>query len=176
MTAVSPTLARPGFAFRWPLAAGGAALLMLAAAHGFEAMGYAPCTLCLRQREIYWAIAGVALLGTLALNRDGLRRYQPALIAVLGMLFLAEAWTAAFHAGVEWRWWPGPTACSGGGAVSAGALGDLLKRGGAHVVRCDQAAWRWLGLSMAGWNALIAFALAAFSAWASARTARLIRG
>lgn len=168
---------RHGFAFRWPLTAAAAALLMLGVAHAFEAMGYAPCDLCLRQRELYWAIAGVAIAGALALNREGWRRYQPALIAVLGILFLIQAWLAAYHAGVEWKWWPGPTHCSGRGAsVSSGAMGELLAGKSLHIVRCDQAAWRLLGLSMAGWNALAALALSVLSAVAAARAARAIRG
>lgn len=177
MSAVTEGRACPGYSFRWPLAGAAAALAMLGVAHAFEAAGYAPCELCLRQREIYWVVAGLAVLGALVLNRDGWRRYQPALIAVLGILFLAEAWTGVYHAGVEWRWWPGPTSCTGrGGAVTAGAMGDLLSGAKVHVIRCDQAAWRLLGLSMAGWNAVAAFGLAAVSAAASARTARAIRG
>lgn len=177
MTATVASYPHAGFTFRWPLAAAGAALLMLGAAHAFEAAGYAPCTLCLRQREIYWAIAAVAVAGLLVLNRHGLRRYQPALIAVIGMLFLAEAWAGAYHAGVEWRWWPGPTSCTGRtGGVSADAMGALLNGARVHAVSCDQAAWRLLGLSMAGWNALIALGLSIASAAAASRTARLFRG
>jgi disulfide bond formation protein DsbB len=32
-----------------------------------------------------------------------------------------------------------------------------------HVPRCDEAAWRFLGISLAGYNALISLALVAFA-------------
>jgi disulfide bond formation protein DsbB len=35
-------------------------------------------------------------------------------------------------------------------------------------VRCDEAAWRFLGLSLAGYNAVISFVLASIAAWAAA--------
>ena len=65
-----------------------------------------------------------------------------------------------YHAGVEWHWWAGPADCSGPltDLRSGGSLIDQLH--GVHVVRCDEAAWRFLGLSLAGYNVLISLALA----------------
>jgi disulfide bond formation protein DsbB len=60
-----------------------------------------------------------------------------------------------FHSGVEWKWWAGPTACTGSGGLSTG-LPDLSS----PVVMCDQPAIRILGLSLAGWNAVISLGLA----------------
>ncbi len=65
---------------------------------------------------------------------------------------------AIFHAGVEWHFWQGPTTCSGAAPVAVSDIMSALKT--AHVPRCDEAAWRFLGLSMAGWNALVALVLA----------------
>jgi disulfide bond formation protein DsbB len=77
---------------------------------------------------------------------------------------------ALFHAGVEWKWWPGPQECSGPlGDLTAG--GDLLSQlHNVSVVRCDEAAWRdpFGLLSLAGYNVLISLALAAIAAWGAA--------
>jgi disulfide bond formation protein DsbB len=133
---------------------------MLAIAHGFETFGHLPpCELCLHQREGYWIALAVALVGLLAAR---VWRVSPRAFALLlGLVFLGEAGLAAYHAGVEWRWWPGPASCTGGhGVVRPSDMLALLKGARIKVVQCDQAAWRLLGLSMAGWNALAAGGLA----------------
>jgi disulfide bond formation protein DsbB len=143
-----------------------AALGLLAAAHAFETFGHMPpCELCLKQRELYWAAAaaggGVLIAARLAPS------YPVARIgcALLALIFLGELGVAGYHAGVEWKFWPGPAACTGGPRVHV-TLADL--QAFAHgkrfeVVRCDQPAFRFLGLSMAGWNVLIALKLTALS-------------
>jgi disulfide bond formation protein DsbB len=145
----------------WPALAALASIIMLAAAHVFETFGgYAPCLLCLRQREVYWAALTVAVVG-LALVRLGRLRIE-VLALLLAALFAAGAIVAGFHAGVEWKWWPGPTSCSGGGAgVGAADLSDLLAGAKVRPPACDVAAWRLAGVSMAGYNALISAGLAA---------------
>ena len=46
--------------------------------------------------------------------------------------------------------------------------GPLLKQlQSIHVVRCDEAAWRFLGLSLAGYNALISAVLAVIAGWSA---------
>jgi disulfide bond formation protein DsbB len=88
---------------------------------------------------------------------------------ILGAYFfqyvLGSAGLAAYHAGVEWKWWPGPSDCSGP-ITGMGSATDLLRRMQSEiVVRCDDAAWRFLGLSLAGYNVLISIALAAVAGW-----------
>jgi len=79
------------------------------------------------------------------------------------MLF--SAGLGAYHAGVEWRWWAGPSDCSGP-MTDFTINGPLLKQlQSIHVVRCDEAAWRLFGLSLAGYNVLISLALAAIAAF-----------
>jgi disulfide bond formation protein DsbB len=64
---------------------------------------------------------------------------------------------ATYHAGVEWGFWPGPTACTGlGGDIS---FSDLSNLNAARVVPCDQVQFRFLGLSLAGYNALVSVAI-----------------
>ncbi len=173
-----PFAARLAWPVAWPVAAFAASALMLGAAHAFERFGgYAPCPLCHRQRELYWAALGLAsltLAGYAALSRAPARqRLRQAGCALLGLLFLVGAVVAGYHAGVEWGFWPGPGACAGGGGLEdltgAAVLDALDKR--EVVVACDEAAWRLLGVSMAGYNALISAALAGLS-FAAAMTPR----
>ncbi len=138
-----------------PLLAGGAvALACLAAAHASEVfLGLRPCELCLAQRQVYWAIAAAAvLLAALVRLRPGAG--APAL-AGLGLLFFGEAALAGYHAGVEWRFWPGPARCT----AAAADMQALLSGKTEKIVQCNVAAIRVLGLSMAGWNALLALGL-----------------
>lgn len=155
---------------RWPWAALAASLAMLGAAHAFETFGrLAPCELCLKERLAYWIAAGVAVAG-IVLSRTPAR--LPRLSsAVLALVFLASGALAAYHAGVEWKFWPGPASCTGGTVqVTAADLSRLLHGGPVGAPACDKAAWVFLGLSMAGWNALISLGLAALSLLAMARS------
>lgn len=140
---------------------------MLAAAHAFEVIGHmTPCTLCLKQREVYWLAAAVAAIGVASryskLDRLLIRLANLA----LAVLFFYEAVVAGFHAGVEWKWWPGPASCSGGHGVSAADLAALLHGGPRTMPACDTPAWVFVGLSMAGWNCLVALGLTAYSVFA----------
>lgn len=158
-----------GLLDRWRLAALVASAAMLATAHAFETFGgYAPCALCLRQREVYWVAAAVAAAFMALVRLPGGRRWRQASCWVLGAGFLFGAGLAAYHAGVEWKFWPGPTSCSGlAGGVDARAMGDLLAGARIRPPSCDAAAWSFAGLSMAGWNALASLGLAVLSAWAA---------
>ena len=147
----------------WPALALAASAAMLGTAHAFERIGgYAPCLLCLKQREVYWVAGGLALAGLLVLRLAPDRRLRPWFALGLGGIFLFGAGLAAYHAGAEWKWWPGPGACAGaGGSVSGLDMSGLLD--GTLKVKppaCDEAAWRLLGLSMAGWNVLVSLGLA----------------
>lgn len=148
----------------WPLVAAICALLVLGVAHGFETFGgLKPCHLCLEQRTVYWIAVAVGLIGWLV-GRFVKGKHVVAIASViLCLIFLYEAGLAAYHAGVEWKFWPGPQLCSGGGQASAAAISGLL--GGAPITspRCDVAQWRLAGLSMAGWNVLVALVLAVLS-------------
>jgi len=144
----------------WLIFAAAASALLLAIAHGFETFGrLPPCELCLHQREGYWIALAVAIVGVA--TSKFWRSAPRAFALLLGLIFLGEAALAAYHAGVEWRWWPGPASCTGGhGVVKPSDMLALLKGVRTVVVQCDQAAWRVLGLSMAGWNAVVALGLA----------------
>ena len=127
---------------------------MLLGAFAFQFIGgYPPCKMCYWQR---WPHAAAVLIGVLLLLGG------PRLVIWLGGLAaLITAGIGAFHAGVEWRWWPGPASCSGGGGDLGGLSGsDLLSTDApSGIVMCDEIVWQLLGLSMAGWNAVISLGL-----------------
>ena len=154
----------------WPLAGACASAAMLAAAHAFETFGgLAPCHLCLQQREVYWWALSIGVLG-FVLGYVRLTWARRTADALLTLVFLAGACLAAYHAGVEWKWWPGPASCTGAGVVNAGQLKDFMS--GLKPVsqpQCDQAAWRMFGISMAGYNAAISLGLTVMSAIAVRR-------
>jgi disulfide bond formation protein DsbB len=86
-------------------------------------------------------------------------------IALLALAAFGNAVLGAYHAGVEWGFWQGPTDCSGP-VGNLGSAGTLLQRLDAEkVIRCDEVQWRFLGLSLAGYNVLISVAMAAIAAW-----------
>ena len=124
--------------------------------------GYVPCMLCLWQRWAYYL--GIPLAVVLAAG--GVRLPRGAVLAGLGVLllmFAANAALGAYHAGVEWHLWAGPTSCGQGAAgPSTGNLIEDLKR--TRVVACDAAPWHFLGLSFAGWNMAISALLAVIAA------------
>jgi disulfide bond formation protein DsbB len=156
----------------WPVVAFVVSALMLGAAHAFETFGkMAPCHLCLKQREVYWVAGTVALIALVARRTPWAAKARRPFDLLLAAIFLYGAGLAAFHAGVEWKWWPGPTTCTGGGAAAAGDLLAMLKGGAVKVPQCDKAAWVFLGLSMAGWNALASLGFAGASLTAGLRKA-----
>ena len=135
----------------------------IAGAWTFEVLGYAPCELCLAQRWPYYL--GIPLAGvTVLLALQGPARFVPAAFVGLTLLFGASAIFGAYHAGVEWGFWPGPSACTGTLSRADSVADFLAQLDTVQVVRCDAPALRILGLSLAGWNALISAGLSGLAA------------
>ncbi len=144
------------------LLAGLGSVLLLGGAFVFQAMGFAPCKLCLWQRWPHGAAILIAAL-TLAVAHRALPWLGAAAAVTTGAI-------GVFHAGVELAWWEGPTTCTSG-AVGGMSVDDLLAQiNAAPLIRCDEIAWSLFGISMAGWNAILSFALAAV--WVAAATRR----
>lgn len=155
---------------RWRFFALLASAFTLAVAHAFQTFGgLAPCELCLKQRTVYWAAGAIAAVSMLVVRAPGGPRLREASCWVLAAVFLAGVGVAGYHAGVEWKFWPGPQECSGGGTVSVAALRDLLNGAGQKMPACDKPAWVFAGLSMAGWNTVASVILVAFSVAAALR-------
>jgi len=142
-------------------------------------MGLPPCPLCLEQRIAYYVSIPLAIIiavggglgGVDGAATKGPRLVLAAGLGIIALAMLGNAGLGTFHAGVEWKWWPGPQECSGT-VTDLGAGGDLLSSlNNLTIVRCDEAAWRFLGISLAGYNAMISLGLAAIAAWGAVRTA-----
>jgi len=155
--------------------AGAAALMLavgaLATAYAFQYLGgYQPCPLCLMQRYAYFAGIPVlfAALVLVATERAG---WAAALFFLVALAFLANAGLGTYHAGAEWKLWPGPDTCASAAQPLGGGSGGLLKElESTQVIRCDEAPWHFLGLSFAGWNvatSLLIFAAALRAAFAA---------
>jgi disulfide bond formation protein DsbB len=142
---------------------GSAALLL--GAYGFQHIGgLLPCKMCLWQR---WPHAAAIAIGVV-LMIGGPRP----LIWAGALAAAATSLIGFYHAGVEWRWWPGPSSCTGGG-LDLGAMGgsDLLSMDApTGLVLCDEVVWSLMGLSMAGWNGVISLGLAVIWVLAARRT------
>ena len=135
------------------------AFATIAGAWIFQFAGYLPCELCLKQRWAYYVGVPFALLvaGAAWRGPKGAAHYG---LVLLALLFLGSAVFGAYHAGVEWGFWPGPTDCTGS-LQKAGSVQDFMNQlQTTQVVRCDAVAIRILGLSLAGWNAVISLFMA----------------
>lgn len=131
-----------------------------------------PCPLCLEQRYAYYFAVPFAALVALAAAKGAPRPLLLAGLALLALAVLANTWLGTYHAGVEWGLWQGPTDCTGQ-IGNFGSAGNLLQRlDTVKVVRCDEVQWRFLGLSLAGYNVLISLLMAAIAAWGIVRTAK----
>lgn len=123
-----------------------------------------PCPLCLEQRYAYYLAIPLAILLAIGTARRAPRVLLIAGFVLLVLATLANAGFGAYHAGVEWGWWKGPTDCTGPLTdLGTGNLLDSLKT--VKVIRCDEVQWKFLGLSLAGYNALISLLMAAIASW-----------
>jgi disulfide bond formation protein DsbB len=166
--------ARPAVMAAILVAAGGAATIL--GAYYFQyVMGLRPCPLCLEQRIAFYVSIPLAAVVALAANRGAPRGAVTAGLGVVALAMLFNSGLALFHAGVEWKWWPGPQECSGP-LTDLSTGGDLLSSlTNLTIVRCDEAAWRFLGLSLAGYDVLISLGLAAVAAFGAATAWRAVR-
>jgi len=144
------------------LAAAGSAALLLGA-FGFQLLGYAPCKLCLWQR---WPHAVAILIGAIIL-------WLPLIwLNLIGAVAaLTTAGIGLFHSGVEQGWWEGPNTCTSSNDLAISTQELMAQILTAPLVRCDEIAWQFLWLSMASWNAILSFGLAAIwiMAWRAGR-------
>jgi disulfide bond formation protein DsbB len=169
--ALRPAAANPALA-----ASGAVALIATAAIAGawfFQlVLEILPCPLCLEQRYAYYLAIPLGALTALAARSGAPRLLLMAGLAILALATLANAGFGVYHAGVEWGFWKGPSDCTGP-VVNLGNAKDLLSRlDTVKVIRCDEVQWRFLGLSLAGYNVLISLLMAAIAAWGIMNTAK----
>ncbi len=150
MSAVGPRLAAArALALAVPIA-------LMAGALGAQYLGgLFPCEMCHWQRWPHYAAIGLAALAFV----PGL----PArlLVALAALAIGTSGAIGVFHAGVEYGWWQGITACTSTVGGSRGSTADLLKEiMAAPLIRCDQPQWTVWHVSLAGFNALFSLAAA----------------
>ena len=116
---------------------------ILAAVWILQGLGIQPCELCLTQRYAFYAAAPLALLTAFAASRSG-RGLARSGFVLLAVVFTANAALAAYHAGVEYHWWAGPTACTGGltGSLDVNDLAKALEFGQGRALRRSPVAHR----------------------------------
>ena len=156
----------------WTLFAVVAAMAMLGAAHAFETWGgLAPCHLCLKAREVYWASLVISVPASLWALGSRSKATPRVAAFLLFAVFFAGAVTAGFHAGGEARLWSLPASCSsaGGGVIDLAAMEAFNGGAVSRAPKCDVAAWSWLGVSMAGWNGIVSLVLMVLSLLAAKR-------
>ncbi|MBL8658540.1 MAG: disulfide bond formation protein B [Rhodospirillales bacterium] len=135
-----------------------ASLATLAAAFAAEHLfGLEPCILCLYER-VPFAIAAVVAAVALLIPAGNIWRIR--LVAVVAAVFVVGAGLAVYHVGVEQHWWRSVAAC--GGALPTD-VEDLRNLSATDLKPCDRVDWRLFGLSLAGYNVILSFALAAAS-------------
>ena len=142
----------------WALAAASASVVL--GAWFFQyVLSVQPCSLCLEQRKFHYAAIALAVVTALAAGGRIPRRLVAGALVAIGLVLLAGAAVALYHSGVEWRWWAGPQDCTApiAGFGAAGSLLDQIDK--TSIVRCDEVGFRFLGLSLAGFNALLSTAL-----------------
>ena len=124
--------------------------------------GYQPCKLCLEQRQPWYFGIPLMMVASLSVFQKWPPVLSRILLLAVGLVLVVSVFLGVRHAGVEWDWWEGPGGC---GIVEGGlatSTADLLNQLNQTVPpSCDESALRVLGLSFAGWNALVSVILAA---------------
>ncbi len=120
--------------------------LMLGALGSQYVGGLHPCEMCYWQR---WPHDAAIVLALFAFGTR-VNKASHVLVALAALAIMVSGGIGVFHAGVEYGWWEGITTCS---TTAAGvSLEDIMR---APVVRCDVPQWTLLGISLAGYNAII---------------------
>jgi len=140
---------------------------LLAGAYGSQYWGgLHPCEMCYWQRWAHMAGLAFAIVALLA-GRMPDRGRSFVWLAALGIA--ASGAIGVYHAGVELDYFEGFTQCTASGALT---LAEIMA---APVVRCDEIQWSWLGISMAGWNAIFSLGSALVILWLSLKRPRTAR-
>jgi disulfide bond formation protein DsbB len=130
----------------------------------------APCPLCLEQRIAYYICVPLAVMLWLGAGHGASRKVLIAGFVVIAAVMLWNSGLSAYHAGIEWKFWPGPTDCSGPIDKFGSVTNMLNQLQRISLARCDEVAWSFLGISLAGYDVLLSLALAGVAAWGAKET------
>ena len=136
--------------------------LLLAGALGSQYIGgLYPCEMCHWQRWGHYAALGFALASVALRGSPAIAR---ALLWLAAAAILSSGLIGAYHAGVEAGVFEGITRCTSepAGSSNADLLADIMAT---PLIRCDQVQWSFLGVSMAGWNAILSIGFGTLILW-----------
>jgi disulfide bond formation protein DsbB len=138
---------------------------LLAGAFAFQYWGgLYPCEMCWWQRYAHMAALAFAVVALFVRGRP--------LVWLAALAIAASGAIGFYHAGVELDYFEGFTECTS--TAAGGSVDDLLKQiMAAPMVRCDEIQWSWLGISMAGWNAILSLSAALVILWLSLKKPRI---
>lgn len=138
---------------------------VIGSALAFEYIGgYIPCELCLLQRKPYYIGLVIGVITVIAAALHLPARVTKSLILLLGVLMIVSMGLGVYHAGVEWHFWEGPSACSATSGAGFNSTGDILGQLNSFKgPSCTEAALRIFGISLAGWNVVTSLILAAIA-------------
>jgi disulfide bond formation protein DsbB len=146
-------------AYQWAAISLFTAAAVILGALAFEHIGgFLPCPLCLQQRYAYYVAIPLLFIAMVFLS-SGPRSAAIALLFFCSMIFLANAAFGVYHAGGEWGYWDLPATCSSTGELSGGGANLLKSLQDTKVPECGKPELVTLGLSLAGWNAIISTCL-----------------
>lgn len=144
-------------------------LALLIGAFSFEYIGgLFPCEMCWWQRIAHMVALPPALVALCTLSQP---RYARPLILLAAIAIAVSGGIGLYHAGVEQHWWQGITACAAmpaTGGTSAQILAEVMAM---PLIRCDTIPWSLLGVSMAGWNAILSLFSAGVITWLTLKKA-----
>jgi disulfide bond formation protein DsbB len=142
-------------------------LALVGGAHFSEFLGLVPCEMCWWQRYPHYVAVLIAAASFFVPGRSA----QRALVLLAGVAIAVSGGIGVFHAGVEYHWWQGITACTANahGATPMDMLADAMRR---PLIRCDVPQWALFGISLAGFNAIFSLLGAAFVFALALRRAR----
>jgi disulfide bond formation protein DsbB len=127
-------------------------LMLLSAFYLEYFQGALPCDLCITQRWFHALIITYSLISFFILEK--FINVKVFILIVLSFTWLASAIAGLYHFGIEMDFWSGPDDCSSNIDFSKDTLTYLLNK---SPIKCDEIMFKILGLSLAGWNALLSF-------------------
>lgn len=143
-------------------------ILILAIVWGAQTIGgYSPCELCLKERNAYYIAIPLMIAAYERASKNINGKIVRILFLLTAFLMFYNSVLSLYHAGVEYKFWEGPSSCTASMNdlhQNAATLIDALSNTTAPVA-CDVAAGRFLGLSFAGWGAIASLVLGMIALW-----------
>jgi len=131
--------------------------------------GLYPCEMCYWQR---WPHGAAILFAALSYSSPARSARSRNLTLAAALAIAISGIIGIYHAGVEAKIFEGFTVCTRL-VTPGGSTADMLRQiTHAPIVRCDQVQFRFLGISLAGWNAILSLGGAAAILWLSLKAAR----